>query len=523
MNRDCDAPADDMPDPERRRFLQHAAAAGGAVAFAGLLAAELGRAAAAPGDPQPFSRATLLDDARKRATTPWVEPKFDLPERFANLNYEQYRDIRFRPDRFLWRNENRGFQVSLMHTGFVYRQPVEINVVEDGLARRIQFSRDLFDYGQNVKPPEPNQDLAFSGLKIRRNLNKPDRQDEFAAFQGATYFRCIAKGQVYGASARGLAIKTADEAGEEFPFFERFWIERPEPQATSIVLHAFLDSRSCTGVYRFTLRPGDETVTDVELTLFPRVDMDHVGIGALTSMFLYDGTSRTRFDDLRPAVHGSDGLAILTGGGERIWRPLANPRNLQISVFGDQGPRGFGLAQRRRAFDEFEDLETRFDLKPSCWVEAVGDWGQGAVQLVEIPSESEIHENIICYWRPKSKLPAGEEFSAAYRLHWGNAVPVPVEVGLVRATRVGQGSNPGLRRFLIDFEGPMPAPGAVKVEASASTGRIINLLLKPNAVRGGYRVLFELDARNTQLSELRVLLTDGAKPVSETWLYRWTA
>lgn len=511
-----------MPDDlDRRRFVSSALALGGALGLAKSLAALIGEARAA-GDPVPFSRSALLDQARKRAGEPFQEPKFELPERFANLTFDQYRDIRFKLDRFLWRGENRGFQVSLLHTGFIYRQPVDIFVIEDGMAREIAFDRDLFDYGQSVRPPDDKVDLSFSGLKVRRQLNS-DRFEEFAAFQGATYFRAVARGQIYGVSARGLAINTGDERGEEFPFFERFWIERPDINANSIVLHAFLDSKSCTGVYRFTLRPGDETVIDVELTLFPRVELDHVGIGALTSMFLYDGTSRTRFDDLRPAVHGSDGLSIVTGLGEQLYRPLSNPRNLQISVFVDQSPRAFGLVQRRSDFTEFEDLEARYDLKPSCWVESVGDWGPGAVQLLEVPSESEIHENIICYWRPKGKLPPKQEFSAAYRLHYGKGAPRVGDLGIAAATRSGQGSNPGFRRFLIDFEGKMPPAGAVKAEASSSAGRIINLILKPNPVRGGYRVLFELDPRNAPLVELRVLLTDGTKPVSETWLYRWTA
>lgn len=510
-------------DPDRRRFLASALAVGGAVAFASEFAAGPGTAIAASGDaPVPFSRAALIDEARRRAAEPFQERRFELPERFANLTHEQYRDIRFKLDHFLWRGQNRGFQASLMHTGFIYRQTVDLFVVEDGLAREIAFDRELFDYGPSVRPPEDKVDLGFSGFKLRRPLDGGDRYDEFASFQGATYFRALAKGQVYGLSARGLAINTAEERGEEFPFFERFWIERPEPNASSIVLHAFLDSPSCTGVYRFTLRPGDETTVDVELTLVPRVDMDHVGLGSLSSMFLYDGTSRTRFDDLRPAVHGSNGLAVVTGLGERLWRPLANPRNLQISAFVDQSPQGFGLVQRTTNFGGFEDLDNRYDLKPSCWVEPVGDWGAGAVQLVEIPSESEIHENIACYWRPKAKLPAKQEFSAAYRLTWRKAVK-GLDVGIVAATRSGQGSNPTNRKFVIDFEGKMPPPGTVKAEASASAGKVVNLVLKPNPVRGGFRVAFELDTRNTTLSELRVVLTDGTKPVSETWLYRWTA
>ena len=471
----------------------------------------------------PFSRAALLDEARKLAQAPFVEPTLDLPARFADLSYEQYREIRWKRDLLIWRAEGRGFGLEPLHTGSVYRAPVQLYIVEDGQTARLAFDRDKFDYGPNVKPPEdPKQDLSFSGFKLRRPLRDDDKWNEFAIFQGATYFKALARGLTYGLTARGLAINTADPDGEEFPVFTRFYVERPDQNAASVIVHALLDSRSVTGAYRFTLRPGEETTIDVELTLFPRAELGHIGLGALNSMFLYDSTNRTRFDDLRPAVHMSDGLAITTGSGERIWRPLGNPRNLQISAFVDQSPRGFALAQRRRAFPEFQDLENRYDLKPSAWIEPVGDWGQGSVVLVEIPSDAEIHENIVAYWRPKAKLPAGQEFSAAYRLHWGPSMPTAPEIGFVSATREGQGTNQTSRRFVVDFLGNMPAAGAVKLEISASAGRILNPILRPNPVAGGYRVQFDLDTRNVPLSELRLLLTDGAKPVSETWLYRWT-
>lgn len=507
---------------DRREFLQSFALAAVA-ALAGEAALSPAEAAAPPAARFAFSRSALLDEARKLAAEPYQESTLDLPTRFADLSYEQYREIRWKRDLTIWKDEGRGFRLEPLHTGSVYRQPVMLYLVEDGTASRLAFNRDMFDYGPNVKPPEdPKQDLAFSGFRLRRPLAEPDRWNEFATFQGATYFKALSKGLNYGLTARGLAINTADPDGEEFPVFTRFYIERPETGASSVIVHALLDSKSTTGVYRFTLRPGDETTIDVELTLFPRVEIGHVGLGALNSMFLYDATNRTRFDDQRPAVHLSDGLAITTGSGERIWRPLANPRNLQISAFVDQSPRGFALAQRRRSFAEFQDLETRYDLKPSAWIEPVGDWGQGSVVLVEIPSESEIHENIVAYWRPKAKLPAGQEFSAAYRLHWAPGAPTNPELGVCTDTREGQGTNGTSRRFVVDFQGNMPAAGAVRLEISASAGKILNPILRPNPVWGGFRVTFDLDTRNVPLSELRLLLTDGTKPVSETWLYRWT-
>ena len=451
-----------------------------------------------------------------------VAPRGAIPQRFLDINYEQYRDIRWKRDQLIWRDEKCAMRLEPLPAGFVYRTPVELYLVEEGQALPIAFDRDRFDWGSGVAPPEDDVTLPFSGLKLRRP-READRWQEFAVFQGATYFKSIARDQLYGLTARGLAVNTAAPDGEEFPYFSRFYVEKPEENAQTVLLYALLESRSVTGAYRFTVRTGNETTVDVELTLFPRVDLDHIGLGALNSMFLYGTMGRSRFDDVRPAVHLSDGLAITTGQGERLWRPLSNPATLQISAFGDENPLGFGLVQRARDFEAFQDLEQRWDLRPSAWVEPVGDWGKGSVVLVEIPSDSQIHENITAYWRPKTKLPAGQPFSAAYRLRWAGGGMQPTDLGRVAGCREGQGGGSSWRRWAIDFVGPMPPAAAVKLVATASAGRVVSPILRPNPVTGGYRVSLDLDPGNAPLSELRVQLTDGNKPVSETWLYRWVA
>lgn len=499
------------------------------------LAAALGLGAnatpvAAQGEAQPpqpaagvaFSYGWLKDEARRLASAPRVAPKTPVPARFAEIGYDQYRDIRWKRDQLIWRDEKRGYRLEPLASGSVYRTPVEIHLVDDGIALPIPFDRDRFDWGTTVTPPEDGVVLPFSGLKLRRQRDA-DRWPEFAVFQGASYFKSIARDQIYGLTARGLAISTAEPDGEEFPYFSRFYVEKPEENAQTVRLYALLDSKTVTGAYRFAVRSGDETTIDVELTLFPREDLAHIGLGALNSMFLYGSIGRTRSDDIRPAVHLSDGLAVTTGQGERLWRPLANPRTLQISVFGDENPHGFGLAQRSRAFADYQDLERRWDLCPSAWVEPVGDWGKGSVVLVEIPSDAEIHENITAYWRPRAKIPAGQEFSAAYRLHWTASGLAPSEIGRVAASLEGQGGEAAWRRYAVDFVGPMPPVAAVKLVATASAGRIVSPVLRPNPATGGYRVTFDLDPKNAPLVELRVQLTDGQKPISETWLYRWVA
>lgn len=509
---------------DRRDFLTSSLACATAHAFASLTIATPAAAqspASPPPQDQPFGYQVLKEEARLRSTRPWVEPTGRIPARFADLGFEQYREMRWRRDLIVWRGENRGFALEPLPAGSVYKLAVDVYLVENGLALPISFDRDRFDWGR-TPPPEDGVVLPFSGVKLHRPA-EGDRWPEFAVFQGASYFKATTRDLRYGLTARGLAIDTASPDGEEFPTFTRFYVEKPEENAQSIRLYALLESKSLTGAYRITLRQGAEVSTDVELTLFPRVDLGHVGLGALNSMYLYGSIGRTRQDDIRPSVHLSDGLAVKTGAGERLWRPLANPATLQISAFGDENPLGFGLAQRSRDFAAYQDIEARWEQRPSAWVEPIGDWGKGSVVLVEIPSDSQIHENIVAYWRPVGKLPAGQEFSAAYRLHWQPAGLEPADLARVTASREGRGGSDARRRFAIDFAGPTPPAGELRLTASASAGKIIAPMIVPNPATGGHRVTFDLEPGNASLVELRIQLTDGTRPVSETWLYRWVA
>lgn len=508
---------------DRRDFLTSSLACAAAHAFASLVGIAPAAAEDAPPTPpadQPFGFAALKEEARRLAAKPWNEPTGRVPARFADLSFEQYREIRWKRDLYLWRGENRGFALEPLPAGSVYKLAVDVYLVDNGLALPISFDRDRFDWGDTT-PPDAAGVLPFSGVKLHRPA-EGERWPEFAVFQGASYFKATTRDLRYGLTARGLAVDTASPDGEEFPAFTRFYVEKPEENATSIRLYALLESKSLTGAYRITLRQGEETATDVELTLFPRVELGHVGLGALNSMFLYGPIGRGR-DDIRPAVHLSDGLAVKTGSGERLWRPLANPTTLQISAFGDENPLGFGLAQRARDFAAFQDVEQRWELRPSAWVEPVGDWGKGSVVLVEIPSDSQIHENIVAYWRPAAKIPAGQEFSAAYRLHWQASRLAPADLAWATDSREGRGANDARRRFAIDFVGQMPPTAELRPAVSTSAGKIVAPMIVPNPATGGQRVTFELEPGNAPLVELRVQLTDGRRPVSETWLYRWVA
>ncbi|WP_342643253.1 glucan biosynthesis protein [Rhodoligotrophos ferricapiens] len=473
------------------------------------------------GEPTGFSPGNVRDLAQTLAREPFNPREIQFPESLSNLTYDQYRDIRFRPEASIWRGDGRGFAVDLQHSGSIYKTPVDIYLVENGEARPVLYNPNLFTFGPRVAPPPEGTELAYSGFRLRHPMNRPDYMDEFAVFQGASYFRAVGRGQLYGLSARGLALRTASPEGEEFPFFRAFWIERPAPDARVIVVYALLDSQSTTGAYRFTLRPGDTTLIDVEFTLFPRVDLNHVGFGALTSMFLFDPTNRHRFDDFRSAVHDSNGLAIWTGNGEWLWRPLANPTLLQISAFVDSNPRGFGLVQRRRDFDYYEDTEAHYEKRPTCWVEPVGDWGRGHVELVEIPTDRETNDNIVAYWRPAQPIRANEPFTLTYRLHWGPAIPRGEPIASVESTRMGLNFAHDKRLFVLDILKTPELEGA-KPDISASGGIISNIVPRDNPDDRTHRVSFELDPVDRDLIELRLRMMRDGRSVAETWLYRWT-
>ena len=494
-------------------------------------AGELGRLdsalaqSAPPAGPQarPFSPDWLVEEAVRLASEDFQEPPLDLPSGLGDIGYDQYRDIVFRPEAQIWADAPGRFRLDLLHRGFIFKAPVEIAIVDGGMATPVIFSPAMFEYGPGVQAPTPDERLGFSGFRVRSPINTPDYWDEFLVAQGASYFRAVARDQLYGISARALAINTALPQGEEFPAFRRFWIEQPAADQGTLIIHALLDSPSTTGAFRFAVTPGAETVIDVDGAIVPRVEIEKIGIAPLTSMFLFNGTNRSGYDDFRPAVHDSDGLQMLTGSGEWIWRPLANPRELQISSFNDERPRGFGLMQRARRVEDFQDLEARYERRPSLWIEPVGDWGAGAVELVEIPTESEINDNIVAYWRPAGPVPAGGPWRFGYRMRWTDVIQPRDGLLTVAASRMGRSLNGGNRLFVVDFtsaDGALPMD--LTAEAAASSGRIAGPIIHDGG-RDAVRVSFELEGETDEPSELRLRLIAGGKPASETWLYRWTS
>ena len=481
-----------------------------------------------PSGPPAFTHEMVKELARQLAAKAHEPPSVVSPKGAVEFDYDQYRQIRFRPERTIWRGEGLNFELQLLPTAWLFKTAVEITVVADGAELPLAPDNAYFDLGPLAGKLPPESRLGFSGFRVTGPLNRPLVFDEIIVFQGASYFRALSQGQNYGLSARGLALNVGSQSGEEFPFFRRMWIEKPKQRASQIVIHALLDSPSVAGAYRFQVVPGTNTVVDVQATLYPRRDLTDVGIAPLTSMFLFSGINRSRIDDFRPAVHDSDGLAIVNGWSERIWRPLNNPRRLQTSDFLDENPRGFGLIQRSRDFANYQDLEAHYENRPSAWIEPRQSWGAGTIRLLELPSDEEIHDNIVAFWKPAQPLAAGKEHVFNYALSWPDHAPRVWPGALVAATRSGLINGPlrksGIIQFAVDFQGH--AVGAdtempvARIDASA--GAVSAPVVQVNPRIGGLRVSFGLNPKNAESSELRLTLQTRDKPISETWLYRWT-
>ena len=470
----------------------------------------------------PFSLETVLDEAKKRAASPYAAQRNKVPGWLEKLSPDQYRSIRFNSQNDIWGDEALPFRMELLPVGYNFYTTVTVSIVQDGDAQDLIATNTMFMLSSSIPTPPANAVVPLSGFRIRTHINTSKLWDEFLVFQGASYFRSVAQHQVYGLSARGLAINTAEPSGEEFPVFTHFWIEAPHAKSTDLLIYALLESASATGAYRFTVKPGVETAMEVDMTLFPREELKLVGIAPLTSMFLFDETNRGRLDDYRPEVHDSDGLQVLTKTGEQLWRPLANPATLQISTFTKQMPQGFGLMQRSRDPSDFQDLEAQYERRPSVWIEPRSEWGPGAVELVEIPSGRETNDNIVAFWRPAVSLPAGHPAQFAYHMSWAADGKLPKKFGKTLSSRSGASIDGKRRVFEIDVVGAGEKIDGLHIDLGATAGKVSNVQLVPNPNIHGLRASFELDTGNADLVELRMRILRNMQPVTETWLYRWT-
>ncbi|MGH8529294.1 MAG: glucan biosynthesis protein G [Nevskiales bacterium] len=477
---------------------------------------------------QAFGFPDVAQRAKAQAAEAFRSPDGQSPDELLELSYDQYRDIRFKPDRSIWRKDKLPFEIQLFHPGFIYNRPVQINLITDDKPRRLPFNPLDFDYRTNRLSRDDLQNVGFAGLRVHYRLNRPDIVDEVLVFQGASYLRALGRGQRYGLSARGVAVDTALRSGEEFPFFKEFWIEQPQDDDRELTFYALLDSPSMTGAYQFRLRPGTETELRVRARLFMRKSVDKLGLAPLTSMFYYGENQRGPHPDYRPEVHDSDGLLIHTDEDEWIWRPLVNPRRLLVTSFALKNPRGFGVMQRDHNFANYEDLEARYELRPSAWIRPEGDWGPGRVELVLIPTPDETNDNIVAYWVPEAPATAGQIVDIEYRLGWQMKKLAQPPDAWVAQTRIGAWPmrEPDDRlRVALDFTGPALAQFKGGAEPTAriwasENGEILEQQSFRNEVTGGWRVSFVMRRKTAgEPVELRAHLQHNSKMISETWSY----
>jgi len=486
-----------------------------------------------------FSFQSVVQEAKKLAEKPYKSPKGEVPDTLLTDNYDQWRNIRFKPDRSLWRKEGLPFTLQFFHPGLYYDRTVVLHTITPrGEVKSIPFSKDLFTYPKEIETLVPDN-LGFAGFRIHHPINKPDYHDEVAVFVGASYFRAVAQNMNYGLSARGLAIDTVLPSGEEFPDFRKFWIHEPEPDAKDIRCYALLDGPSVTGAYRFVIRPGKQTMIDVELTLFLRKPVAKLGIAPMTSMFHHGENSYGKvMDDFRPEVHDSDGLLIATATGEWIWRPLVNPKTLFVNSFKVNNPLGFGLCQRDLDFDHYQDLESNYENRPSLWIRPVGSWGEGRIELIQIPTDKEVYDNIVAFFVPSKTPEKGEPLSFAYQMFWHHATGSQrPPAGRVAATRIARAKMDAARLFVIDFVGTqfeaLPENKAIEAVITVGPGaKVLEQQVYKNRVTGGWRLAFQILKDETISSdkdpskgrdpvELRAFLKLGDDVLTETWSYAY--
>jgi len=466
--------------------------------------------------------------AEALADKPYEKPETRLPKEIADLGYDQYRDIRFIDSRALWHKAKLPFELQFFHPGLYYNQAVKINLITGQGVTPFRFNPDYFDYGKNSIDRSKLRDLGYAGFRVHYPLNSKHYKDELIVFLGASYFRALGKNQRYGLSARALAVDTGLMSGEEFPHFNEFWVRAPKAQDQELTIYALLDSRRLTGAYEFRIKPGETTQLDVKSRVFLREPVDKLGLAPLTSMFFSGENQPSQTTDYRPEVHDSDGLLVQTDK-EWLWRPLSNPRRLLITSFAAAQTRGYGLMQRDRDFDHYEDLEARYERRPSTWVQPRGNWGPGRVELVQIPTPDETNDNIVAFWVPDQAPVPGKPLDLEYSMYWQQQrETLPQGLAHVVQSRYGHGLVRGpddSLRFHIDFEGgPLPDLAAnTKLIAGiwvGDNGELLERQTYRNDVTGGWRMTLRIRREDPEKPvEMRAVLRNDKDTISETWSY----
>ncbi|CAN5370241.1 glucan biosynthesis protein D [soil metagenome] len=476
-----------------------------------------------------FTFENVAKTAETMARNDYMSTSRAVPRMLRNLNYDQVRDIRWKDDLSLWRKEGLPFQIRFYHPGNNYSS-VEIYVKDPGqLPVPVKYSPDFFDFGKNVFGERLPDTVGYAGFRVHYPINKPDVLDEVLVCLGASYFRAIPKDLVYGASARGLAIDTGiEKRTEEFPVFTKFWLVRPPRSAKQFTFYALMESKSVIGAYQFEVEPGVETRMHVKAVLYFRKKLENIGIAPLTSMYWYGENTSNTFGNFRPEVHDSDGLLMQRGNGEWVWHPLAWARQTEYGVFADDHPKGFGLMQRDRDFNHYQDTEAKYHLRPSVWVQPLNGFDQGSIRLIQLPTNNEYSDNIVAFWTPAQAPRPLQPVTLEYNLRWLNEASDLPPLGRCLSTRVDYQDAQYYRHFFLDFAGgPLDGvkpdqPPAVDV-SSPTGGEMKEVKIEWNDYNKNWRVSFIVSTADIKKPcEILCRLTANGKPLTETWSYTWT-
>ena len=508
---------------------------------------------------------SLSEQARQRATEPYVAADRTLPEALAKLDYDGYRKVVYLPEAVIWEDrDDLDYRLRLYHRGGIFPEKVPIYIVEGGESFEVPYEVNRYAWGSGVEQPSPEEtgpDFGYAGLLVLSPLNVDRPVDELVSFLGASYFRALSPKHHYGLSARGVAVDTNLPSGEVFPRFDAFYVVQPKPEDTRIRVYATVDSPVLTGVYEFVIHPGQKhkqeasandaididteaadvnprlaphlhaglrnfTTIDVKLALFPRQEqgITKLGLAPMSSMFLFGEATPAPTGDYRTEVHDSDGLLLHNSTGEWLWRPLQRAETTTVSEFQMDNPRGFGLMQRDRDFKSYQDLEALYHKRPSLWIEPVGDWGRGHVELIEFPSDDEGFDNIVAMWVPHEPIVAGVPIEVAYRLSWLDGKVASEKTGRAIATRYTVAPPEGLR-FLVDFSGGLldtiDQSTPVVPVVSADRGEVGDAVAVFNPYDKSWRMQVDILNHDNQPVEIRAFLKSSDHTLTETWTYQW--
>jgi glucans biosynthesis protein len=371
--------------------------------------------------------------AKERVAAKYVAPPDVLPPQLKKLTPLQDAGIFSKETARLWRKKGLPFQVDFYPQLNTNPQPhiaPEINYVDQKGSHRLPYSPTFFNFlNVSVNPPQPltfnpplPSDLGYAGFYVRYPDmgigSNASSLDGFFSALGGCYFRVLAKEQVYGLSARGLAVNPGlFGKPEEFPLFTEWWLHQPAPTASELVLDALLEGPSITGAYEFHIRPGAVTSVDIHASLYFRQAVERLGIAPFSSMYLFAENAKNHFNDnVHPEIHDSDGVLMHNNADEWVWHPLQQQPFLQSYAFGDENPKGFGLLQRDRDFAHYQDLNAKYNVRPSVWVTPRGDWGKGDLSLVQLNSNDFNTDNVVLFWHPAKKIAAGDHLDISYTI-----------------------------------------------------------------------------------------------------------